>query len=70
MINVIADSVRDRLNLTENDVTDEKVIEMIKDATAAIEVETGLNIDYTNCSDYNADSSRCIVLAKTLARQS
>lgn len=54
MVNITANAVRDRLNLTENDVTDEKVIEMIEDATATIEVETGLTIDYANCSESEA----------------
>ena len=54
MVNVTADSVRNRLSLTEKDVTDEKVVEMIEDATATIEVETGLNIDYTNCNEAEA----------------
>ena len=54
MVNVTVDLVRDRLSLTENDVPDEKVVEMIKDATATIEVETGLSIDYSNCSEAEA----------------
>jgi len=54
LVNVSADTVRDRLNLTENDIGDEKVIEMIEDATATIEAETGLNIDYANCSEVEA----------------
>jgi len=54
LVNVTADSVRDRLNLTEKDVTDEKVVKMIEDATATIETETGLSIDYANCSEAEA----------------
>jgi hypothetical protein len=54
LVNVTADLVRDRSNLTENDVADEKVIKMIEDATATIEVETGLTIDYANCGEAEA----------------
>ena len=54
MVNVTADMVRDRLNLTANDAEDAKVVEMIEDATATIELETGLSIDYTSCSEAEA----------------
>lgn len=54
MVEVTADMVRDRLNLTVEDVGDEKVVEMIKDATATIELETGLSLDYTDCSEAEA----------------
>jgi len=46
--------VRDRLNLTESEVSDEKVVGIIEDATATINIETGLNIDYANCSEAEA----------------
>lgn len=45
LVNVTADMVRDRLNLTVADVEDVKVVEMIKDATATIGLETGLSSD-------------------------
>ena len=54
MVNVTADLVRDRLNLTVDDIEDEKVMKMIEDATATIELETGLTIDYTSCSEAEA----------------
>ena len=54
MANVTADSVRDRLNLTIDDVEDEKVMKMVEDATATVEPETGLRIDYTSCSEAEA----------------
>jgi len=54
LVNVTADAVRDRLNLTESDVSDEKVVEIIEDATATIKIETGLSIDYTDCSEPEA----------------
>ncbi len=54
MVEVTVDTVRDRLNLTADDVEDEKVVEMIEDATATIQLETGLTIDYTDCSEAEA----------------
>ncbi len=54
MVNVTANMVRDRLNLTADDVGDEKVAEMIEDATATIELETGLSLDHTDCSEAEA----------------
>lgn len=54
MVSVTVDMVRDRLNLTVADVDDAKVVEMIKDATATIALETGLPIDYKNCSEAEA----------------
>lgn len=56
MVNVTADMVRDRLNLTATDVEDAKVVEMIKDSTATIELETGLSIYYTDCSEAEASA--------------
>lgn len=54
MVNVTADLVRDRLNLTADDVEDEKVMKMVEDAAATVELETGLSIDYTSCSEAEA----------------
>lgn len=54
LVSVTADMVRDRLNLTVADVDDAKVVEMIKDAAATIALETGLSIDYKNCSEAEA----------------
>jgi hypothetical protein len=54
LVEVTADMVRDRLNLTDDDVGDERVVEMIEDATATIELETGVSLDYTDCSEAEA----------------
>lgn len=54
LVNVTADSVRNRLNLTVEDVDDAKVSEMISDAIATIELETNRTIDSTNCSEAEA----------------
>ncbi|MEM2102340.1 MAG: hypothetical protein QXM22_02360 [Candidatus Bathyarchaeia archaeon] len=54
MVSVTADMVRSRLNLTVEDVDDDKVNGMIQDATATIALEVGRSIDHTNCSEVEA----------------
>jgi len=51
---VTPDRVRDRVKLSATDIDDSKVTELIKDSEATIEEETGLTIDYTNCSQAEA----------------
>jgi hypothetical protein len=40
--------------LSSSDISDDKVTEFILDAEAEIELETGLEIDYTNCTQAEA----------------
>ena len=54
MPSVTPDRVRHRVNLSSGDVSDSKVTEFIKDAEAEVELETGLEIDYSNCSQAEA----------------
>jgi hypothetical protein len=54
LVQVTPDRVRDRVKLTATDIDDTKVTELIKDAEAAIEEETNLAIDYTDCSQAEA----------------
>jgi hypothetical protein len=54
MVRVTADMIRNRLNLTEDDISDDKIEEMIKDAAATLAVETNRDIDYVSCSDIEA----------------
>jgi len=51
---VTAERVRDRVNLSESDISDSKVLEFILDAVAEVELETGLEIDYANCGQAEA----------------
>ena len=51
---VTPDCVRDRVNLSSADISDSEVTEFIKDAEAEIELETDLEIDYTNCTQAEA----------------
>jgi len=50
LVTVTADLVRDRVKLSSTDIEDAKVTDFIKDVEAAIEEESGVSIDYTNCS--------------------
>jgi len=57
---VTPSSVRERLNLTVNDISDAVVTNFIVDAVAEIELETGLTIDYNNCSAAEAAAVRAL----------
>ena len=54
MVTVTPDLVRDRVDLSSTDIDDTTVTDFIKNAEAAIEEETGVTIDYTNCSQAEA----------------
>ncbi|MCW4022432.1 MAG: hypothetical protein ACOWW1_04010 [archaeon] len=54
MASVTADRVRDRVNLSASDIPDVKVLEFIADAEVEVELETGLEIDYSNCTSGQA----------------
>ena len=56
MASVTPDRVRDRVNLSSADISDSIVTEFIKDAEAEIELETGLTIDYSNCTQAEAST--------------
>jgi hypothetical protein len=64
LVNVTADSVQGRLNLTENDVVDEKVARMIEENTH-IDKNKYLVRDAVTT---NADNSQRVILAEKLAR--
>jgi len=48
---VSADDVRDVVNVSSAEVPDAKVLKMIKRAEVALELETGRQIDYADCTD-------------------
>ena len=54
LVSVTSDMIRSRLNLTVEDVDDNRVNEMIQDAAATISLEIGRSIDYSNCSEGEA----------------
>ena len=53
-MNVTPDLVRDRVKLSSTDINDATVTDFIMDAEATIEEETGVGINYTNCSQIEA----------------
>lgn len=54
MVSITPDSVRKRVNLTAADVPDDVVNQFIQDAAETIELETGLSIDPSNCTEQQA----------------
>ncbi|MGE5575148.1 MAG: hypothetical protein ACM3UL_03335 [Ignavibacteria bacterium] len=45
------EDVRDTLNISDSDISDAKVLKMIKRAQVALELELSADIDYQNCTD-------------------
>ncbi len=45
------DDVRDVLHLSDSDISDFKVLKMIKRAEVTLKLELSADIDYQNCSD-------------------
>ena len=54
MVAVTPSRVRDRVKLSATDIDDSKVTELIKDSEATLEEETGLTIDYADCTQSEA----------------
>lgn len=46
--------MRNRINLSSSDISDSVVTEFIDDACAEVMLETGLTIDYNNCTQAEA----------------
>lgn len=65
MASVTVDDVRDVINISQADVPDAKIVKMIKRAEVTLELETGKEIDYENCSD--AEKEFITVLAAIYA---
>ena len=51
MASVSADDVRDVINVTSEEVPDDKILKMIKRAEVTLELETDRTVDSSNCSD-------------------
>jgi len=51
LADVSVDDVRDVINVSSSEVPDAKVLKMVKRAEVTLELETGREIDYANCSD-------------------
>jgi len=54
LASVTPNRVRNRVNLSNSDIDDSIVTEFIVDASAEIMAETGLTIDYSNCTEAEA----------------
>ena len=54
MAQVTPDRVRNRISLSSSDIGDSIVQEFIVDACAEVMLETGLTIDYSNCTQAEA----------------
>ena len=51
MVVTSVEDVRDVLHLSDSDISDAKVLKMIKRAEVTLELELSTDIDYQNCSD-------------------
>ena len=65
MTSVSVDDVRDVINVNSAEVPDGKVLKMVKRAEVALELQTGKEIDYSNCTD--AEKEVITVLAAIYA---
>jgi len=60
LVSVTPDTVRNLVNLTVDDVADDKVTEFLTQATGEISVETDLTIDYSSCTEGEAAAVRLL----------
>jgi hypothetical protein len=65
LASVSVDDVRDVINVSSAEVPDGKVLKMVKRAEVTLGLETGKEIDYSNCSD--AEKEFITVLAAIYA---
>ena len=65
MASVTVDDVRDTINISAVDISDAKVLKMIKRAEVTLELELSKEIDYNGCSD--AEKEFITVLAAVYA---
>ena len=65
MASVSVDDVRDVINVSSDEVSDAKVLKMVKRAEVTLELETDKEIDYNSCTD--AEKEFITVLAAIYA---
>jgi hypothetical protein len=51
LANVSVDDVRDVLNIGSGEISDEKILKMIRRAEVVLELELGKEIDYLECTE-------------------
>jgi hypothetical protein len=61
MVGVSVEDVRDAANIVSADVSDARLLKMIKRSEVALKLELGKEIDYANCSE--AEKEAITVLA-------
>jgi len=65
LTSVTVDDVRDVVNVSPSDIPDSKIVKMIKRAEVTLELETGKEINYEDCTD--AEKEAITVLAAIYA---
>ena len=65
MASVTVDDVRDTINISSADISDSKILKMIKRAEVTLELELGKEIDCIDCTD--AEKEFITVLAAVYA---
>ena len=60
MVSVTPDSVRNLVNLTVDDVGDDKVTDFLTQAAGEISLETDLTIDHSSCTEAEAAAVRLL----------
>jgi len=65
LASISADDVRDVINVSSEEVPDDKILKMIKRAEVTLELETDKQVDSSNCSD--AEKEAIAVLSAVYA---
>jgi len=65
LASVSADDIRDAINITNEEIPDNKISKMIKRAEVTLELETDKQVDSSNCSD--AEKEAITVLSAVYA---
>jgi len=65
LASVTVDDVRDTINISSADISDSRILKMIKRAEVTLELELGREIDYNDCAD--AEKEFITVLAAVYA---
>ena len=60
MVAVIASEIRERVDLAESDVPDATVLRFARAAAVTVGLELGKTVNYSNCSDEEAEAIRNI----------
>jgi hypothetical protein len=58
MVNVTAQEIRERVDLTESDVSDATVLRFAKAAAVTVGLELEKTVDYTSCTEQEAEAIR------------